>query len=157
MSIVLEPIGHVSGSRAEAIDDNWGESLADIVLDARFPEEALLGIEEFSHVEVLFHFHQVPDEKIVYEARHPRGNKEWPLTGIFAQRGKNRPNRIGSTICRVVGRQGRTLRVAELDAIEGTPVLDIKPVMREFLPRTEVRQPEWASALMSQYWDAEQE
>jgi tRNA-Thr(GGU) m(6)t(6)A37 methyltransferase TsaA len=157
MSIVLEAIGHVRGSRREAIDDNWGETEAEIVLDTRFPEDALLGIEEFSHVEVIFHFHQVPDEKILCEARHPRGNKEWPLTGIFAQRGKNRPNRVGSTICRVVGRQGRTLRVAELDAIDGTPVLDIKPVMREFLPRTVVRQPGWASALMAQYWDAGQE
>lgn len=72
--------------------------------------------------------------------------------GIFAQRGKNRPNRIGSTICRVLGVDGRTLRVAELDAIDGTPVLDLKPVMTEFLPRTAVRQPDWSNALMQEYW-----
>ena len=61
-------------------------------------------------------------------------------------------NRLGSTIVRILGREGRTLRVAELDAIDGTPVLDIKPVMREFLPRTEVRQPSWVGELMREYW-----
>ena len=72
--------------------------------------------------------------------------------GIFAQRGKARPNRIGSTIVRVVRREGRVLHVAELDAVDGTPVLDIKPVMREFLPREEVRQPRWSRELMQRYW-----
>ena len=72
--------------------------------------------------------------------------------GIFAQRGKARPNRIGITIVRIVAREGRVLRVAELDAVDGTPVLDIKPVMREFLPREEVRQPRWARELMQRYW-----
>jgi tRNA (Thr-GGU) A37 N-methylase len=72
--------------------------------------------------------------------------------GIFAQRGKNRPNRIGSTIVRIVGRTDGGLRVAELDAIEGTPVIDIKPVMQEFLPRTPVTQPAWSTELMAEYW-----
>ena len=74
------------------------------------------------------------------------------VTGILAQRAKNRPNRLGSTICRIVRREGRTLFVRELDAIEGTPVVDIKPVLREFLPRDEVRQPAWTTELMRDYW-----
>jgi tRNA (Thr-GGU) A37 N-methylase len=73
-------------------------------------------------------------------------------TGIFAQRGKNRPNRLGTTICALVRVEGRTLVVQELDAIDGTPVLDIKPVMAEFLPRSAVRQPAWSHELMSEYW-----
>lgn len=85
-------------------------------------------------------------------ARHPRNNKEWPAVGIFAQRGKNRPNRLGSTICRIVRVEGSKLFVSELDAINGTPVLDIKPVMTEFLPRQEVHQPAWSHELMRQYW-----
>ncbi len=60
--------------------------------------------------------------------------------GIFVQREKNWPNRLGLTTVRVLGVTGRVLRVAELDAIDGTPVLDIKPAMAEFLPRTPVRQ-----------------
>ena len=91
-------------------------------------------------------------ERVVVGARHPRNNPDWPAVGIFAQRGKNRPNRIGSTLCRVLGVDGRTLHVAELDAIDGTPVLDLKPVMAEFLPRGEICQPEWSRELMRDYW-----
>jgi tRNA (Thr-GGU) A37 N-methylase len=72
--------------------------------------------------------------------------------GIFAQRGKNRPNRIGCTIVRVLGRERRSLLVAELDATEGTPVLDVKPVFAEYLPRGPVTQPEWAREVMWDYW-----
>ena len=110
------------------------------------------GLASFSHVEVLFLFHQVTLDNITQGARHPRNNPNWPAVGIFAQRGKNRPNRIGSTICRVLGVEGRVLTVLELDAIDGTPVLDIKPVMREFLPREPLRQPAWVSELMRDYW-----
>ena len=110
------------------------------------------GVEAFSHVEVLFVFHQVSQDRIVTGARHPRNNETWPKVGIFAQRAKNRPNRIGSTICRVVGVRGRTLTVRELDAIDGTPVLDIKPVIKEFLPREATSQPAWADELMADYW-----
>jgi tRNA (Thr-GGU) A37 N-methylase len=94
----------------------------------------------------------VDTSNVVTGARHPRGNKDWPEVGIFAQRGKDRPNRIGSTICRVARVEGTRLFVIELDAIDGTPVLDIKPVMAEFLPRGEVWQPEWSHELMREYW-----
>jgi tRNA (Thr-GGU) A37 N-methylase len=111
-----------------------------------------MGIEAFSHVEILFLFDRVEPESVVSGARHPRNNQVWPAIGIFAQRGKKRPNRIGSTICQVIGREGPRLEVAEFDAIEGSPVLDIKPVMQEFLPRTEVSQPDWSRELMRAYW-----
>ena len=65
------------------------------------------GLAEFSHIEVLFSFHQVDPAKIVAGARHPRNNTQWPAVGIFAQRGKNRPNRLGSTICSLVRVDGR--------------------------------------------------
>ncbi len=90
--------------------------------------------------------------RVVAGARHPRNNTAWPKVGIFAQRGKNRPNRIGSTICRILRVETKTLFVDELDAIDGTPVLDIKPVMAEFLPRSELRQPAWSDELMRNYW-----
>ncbi|MEK7660931.1 MAG: TrmO family methyltransferase, partial [Pseudomonadota bacterium] len=80
-------------------------------------------------------------------------NKNWPLVGIFAQRGKNRPNRIGSTICRLVSVKGKTIEVSGLDAIDGTPILDIKPVMQDFLPRSAVTEPPWAHELMLGYWE----
>jgi len=85
-----------------------------------------------------------------------KGLRAPPWVEIFAQRGENRPNRIGSTIRRILGREGRRLRVTELDAIDGTPVLDIKPVMQEFLPRCEVRQRAWSRELMRRCWEREE-
>lgn len=148
----MQPVGFVSAPRPHAEDDFWGGEEASITLTEPFTAEALAGLAEFSHVEVLFLFHEVEGSKIVAGARHPRNNKAWPAVGIFAQRGKNRPNRIGSTICRLLRVEGTTLTVVELDAIDGTPVLDLKPVMAEFLPREPVRQPRWSTELMRQYW-----
>lgn len=153
MSILMTPIGRVEGGRAVPEDDDWGDSRARIVLDpARFDDEALMGLDTFSHAEVIFVFDKVSDDQIVTGARHPRGNTDWPRIGIFAQRGKNRPNKIGVTVCEVVSVAGRVLEVRGLDAIDGTPVLDIKPVMSGFAPRGAVREPAWAKAIMEQYW-----
>jgi tRNA-Thr(GGU) m(6)t(6)A37 methyltransferase TsaA len=155
--IEMAAIGHVRDARAEAVDDNWGNAKSRIVLNETVELDALDGIEQFSHVEILYLFDRVPEDKIQRGARHPRNNPNWPKVGILAQRGKNRPNRIGSTIVRVLEHKGRELWVAELDAVEGTPVLDIKPVLQEFLPRTAVRQPEWSRELMARYWSTEAE
>jgi tRNA-Thr(GGU) m(6)t(6)A37 methyltransferase TsaA len=153
MIFTMTPIGHVHGGRADPIDDDWGQSCATITLDpARFDDTALAGLEDFSHIEVLFVFDKVTDDQIVSGARHPRGRTDWPKIGIFAQRGKNRPNRIGLTTCRIVSVSGRDLEVEGLDAIDGTPVLDIKPVMTGFVPRGEVREPDWAREIMAGYW-----
>ncbi len=153
MKFEVESVGYVEAERDHLEDDNWGGEEACIVLSSRFTPEALEGIDAFSHVEVLFLFDRVEPSDVVYGSRHPRNNRVWPTVGIFAQRAKNRPNRIGSTICRVIRTDGIRLYVSELDAIAGTPVLDIKPVMSEFLPRTEVWQPSWSRELMSRYWN----
>ena len=151
--ITLRPIGHVRGGRAEVLDDDWGGVRSVIALDAdQFGPEALAGLADFSHLEVLFHFHRVPDAKIETGARYPRGRADWPLVGIFAQRGKNRPNRLGLCTCRIVSVTGLDVEVQGLDAIDGTPVLDLKPVMKEFLPRDAVTQPDWSTELMRDYW-----
>lgn len=152
MKVHIQVIGSVTASRTEAIDDFWGGQRATITLTDHFPADALWGLDEFSHVEVLFLFHKVNPDGIVTAARHPRNNKAWPKVGIFAQRGKNRPNRLGSTICPLIAVEGRQIHVAELDAIDGTPVIDIKPVMKEFLPRSPVHQPDWSRDLMREYW-----
>jgi tRNA-Thr(GGU) m(6)t(6)A37 methyltransferase TsaA len=151
-SLALTPVAHVRGGRARPEDDNWGAERARIVLVDGLAADALAGLDAFSHAEIIFQFHLVPDDRIETGARRPRGNPEWPLVGIFAQRGKNRPNRIGVTVCRIVAVAGREIEVEGLDAVDGTPVLDIKPVMREFLPRGDIRQPDWASELMKDYW-----
>jgi len=152
-TFVLTPVGHVRGGRGEALDDDWGASRARIELDpAVFTPDALAGLEDFSHLEVIFAFDRVPDEKIEFGARHPRGRKDWPLVGIFAQRGKNRPNRLGLCACQILRVDGLAIEVEGLDAIDGTPVLDLKPVMTGFLPRGEVHEPAWAREIMDRYW-----
>ena len=148
----VHPIGVVESSRATAQDDRWGSEQACIHLSREFSALALEGLAEFSHVEVLFVFHQVDPANVILGARHPRDNPLWPSVGIFAQRARNRPNRIGSTMCGILRTLDTQLFVADLDAIDGTPVLDLKPVMQEFLPREAVRQPQWSRQLMREYW-----
>ncbi len=152
MMIAVEPIGYVSSTRTDLSDDLWGDVVSKIELSDAFGDEALDGIEAFSHVEVIYHFHRVDESDIVRGARHPRGNEQWPRVGIFVQRGKDRPNRLGTCVARVVSLKGKTLTVAGLDAIDGSPVVDIKPVMEEFLPRGAVTQPAWSRELMFNYW-----
>lgn len=150
--IILRPIARITNSRLTLDDDNWGSIISEIILDESLLAESLDGLEDFSHVEILFYFDQVDQEKIIM-SRHPRGNKDWPKVGVFAQRNKDRPNHIGLTIARILKREGRSLFVADLDAVDGTPILDIKPVMQEFLPREKIHQPEWSHELMKDYWN----
>jgi tRNA-Thr(GGU) m(6)t(6)A37 methyltransferase TsaA len=149
----LEPVGTVRSPRREAVDDDWGSVVSSIILERHLSEDALSGIEDFSHLEVVFLFDRVDESRIVTDARHPRENPAWPEVGIFAQRGRVRPNRLGVSVCRLVERQGRSLVVRGLDAIDGTPVLDIKPYMAEFGPRGRLRQPAWSHELMANYFE----
>lgn len=151
--ILLTPIGVVRSTRKNVEDDNWDTEKASVELDEKqFGESALAGLSEFSHVEIIFYMNQVEPSKIESGARRPRNNVNWPMVGIFAQRGKNRPNQIGATICRIVNIGGRVLNVEGLDAVDGTPVLDVKPWVAEFAPRGTVFQPKWISELMQGYW-----
>jgi len=151
--VIVEPIGRVESSRTQAIDDDWGAVVATIALDGeQFSPDSLAGLDEFSHIEVVFLFDGVDPDEIEHGARHPRGNTEWPRVGIFAQRAKMRPNRLGVTVCALLGIDGLTLTVQGLDAINGTPVLDIKPYMAEFGPRGDLHQPAWSRELMAGYW-----
>ncbi|MEV0524318.1 SAM-dependent methyltransferase [Streptomyces sp. NPDC050439] len=149
----MVPIATVHNDRKEIVDDHWGPVASVIRLDAgRFGPDALLGLDSFSHLEVVFHFHRVPPEKVERGARHPRGNPDWPRAGIFAQRGKNRPNRIGVSRCRLIKADGLDLHVLGLDAVDGTPVLDVKPYMTQFAPHGDTEQPSWADELMRDYY-----
>ena len=153
MSLGILPIGHVKGGRAEAVDDAWDAVEAEIVLDpAQLGAEAALGLGAFSHVVVVFVFDRLDPAKVERGARHPRGRLDWPRVGILAQRGSPRPNRIGVTTCRLLGVDGLRLRVRGLDAVDGSPVLDVKPHMTGFDPRGAVREPDWAREIMQGYW-----
>jgi tRNA-Thr(GGU) m(6)t(6)A37 methyltransferase TsaA len=152
MNITLQPIAATANTRKEITDDLWGNVITEITLADHIPGDAFAGIELFSHLEIIFYFDQVPDDTIVYSGR-PRGNPAYPLMGIFCQRKKDRPNKLGLCTVQLIAHNGRSITVKGLDAIDGTPVLDIKPVFNEFQPKGAIMQPEWVANLMKNYWE----
>ena len=152
LSWSVRAIGVVSSGRTEAIDDDWGDVEATITLLPPFESSALRGLDAFSHLEIIYLFDRVDPDAVNTRARVPRNNPAWPEVGIFAQRAKNRPNRLGLATCEVIAVDDSTISVRGLDAIDGTPVLDIKPFMAEFAPRGPVVQPAWSHELMTDYY-----
>lgn len=147
----IDAVGVVHNGRLDPADTgHWGYVISTIHIGERFPADCLQGLQEFSHVEVLFLFNHA-QERSSCGTRQPRGSAGLPAVGVFAGRGAARPNRIGATICRVLSAQGRRLTVRGLDAVNLTPVLDVKPVMREFLP-ARVHQPAWVADLLAGYY-----
>ncbi|MEO8024467.1 TrmO family methyltransferase [Polaromonas sp.] len=152
-AIQMLPVGRVVGGRREATKDGWGKNRCTLALDpTRFGPEALSGLEALSHLQVLFYFHLDAEEAEEVGARHPRGRTDWPCVGIFAQHGRMRPNRIGTSYCRILAVYGTDIDVEGLDAVDGSPLLDLKPVWMEYLPSGELRQPDWSHELMAFYW-----
>ena len=151
-AVSLEVIGTVRNGRASAADRGWGavESAIEI-----FPEFAagLEGLSDFSHVIVLFHMHRDDDREPKTLVRRPRGRADMPRLGVFAQRGRMRPNPVGITAVEIVRVEPGRVIVRGLDAIEGTPVLDLKPYVPPFDRVERPRVPEWFQRLMDGYFD----
>jgi tRNA-Thr(GGU) m(6)t(6)A37 methyltransferase TsaA len=123
--ISLRPIGVVrTASVGNKVRDR--NRLSQIILENELVK-ALGGIEEFSHIFVIFWLHKISKEHRQTLKVHPRGRRDMSLQGIFATRTMLRPNPIGLTLVELVRVEGRVLTVRGLDAIDGTPVLDIKP------------------------------
>lgn len=153
MKFCFEPVAYVRCERKEIKDDEWSAVESWIELSEDIPEEAIKNIELFSHLEIIFVFDQLDKNRVVKHLARPRSNPAWPEMGIFAQRKKNRPNPIGLTTVKIEEVNGRKIKVKNLDAIDGTPILDIKPVMKAFSPvLSEIREPEWVAELMRNYF-----
>ena len=152
MKITLNAIAYVKNTRKTVQDDNWSAIISEIILADEIMEEALIGIEAFSHLEIIFYMNKVKDEKAIPQFRHPRNNNDLPKLGTYAQRNKSRPNKLGLTTVELVERKRKTLVVKNLDAIDGTPVLDIKPVMQAFQPKGLIQEPNWVKEIMKNYW-----
>jgi tRNA-Thr(GGU) m(6)t(6)A37 methyltransferase TsaA len=150
--VTLQPVAIVRGGRQEPTDDGWESETCRIELVAPFDGRSLVGLDEFSHVDVVFVFHLVDEASVVTDTRRPRGRADWPEVGIFAQRGRVRPNRLGVSTCEIESVENDVIVVRGLDAIDGSPVLDIKPHMSGFRPRSPVTEPNWAVEIMSDYW-----
>lgn len=152
-TVTLRPIGVVRNAILAPQDDHWGQVDSVLVFDtSQFSEEAFAGIEAFSHLEIIFLMHLVDPADVPFGARRPRNLAHLPPVGIFAQRPKARPNRLGLSCCQLLQRDGTELLVRGLDAIDGTPILDIKPYFSQFAPRGPVRQAAWTDAITANYY-----
>jgi tRNA-Thr(GGU) m(6)t(6)A37 methyltransferase TsaA len=147
----ITPIGVIRSPRTELTNEWWGEITARIELDPQiFQPGATSGLTDYSHVEVVYAFHL--STRTCTADQHPRHNPSWPRTGILAQRAPNRPNHIGVTVCELIEADTFSLTVRGLDALDGSPLLDVKPYLREFAPRGPVRQPDYTDELMRNYF-----
>jgi tRNA-Thr(GGU) m(6)t(6)A37 methyltransferase TsaA len=150
MTFHVRPVGFVRTARDDPADsDHWGAVVSVIEVDERFGDDCLQGLQDFSHAEVVFVFDRAT-EREDYVPRPPRGRDDLPAVGVFAEHGPRRPNRLGVSYCTIVSVDRRRLTVRGLDAVDSTPVLDIKPAMTQFLPGP-LRQPEWVERLMADY------
>ena len=137
----FKAIGTVRNEVKQPARRDWGEVISEIVIDNSLTE-ALDGLEDFSHIIVLYWIHQATAGKVPIKV-HPKGRQELPLMGLFATRTPNRPNRIGKATVRLLQRQGNILRVEGLDAIDGTPVIDIKPYIPGYDSMADAKVPRW--------------
>ena len=144
--ITLKAIGCVRNEIKQPVRESWEEVVSDIVVDNSLIE-ALDNLEEFSHIIVLYWMHRVTVSGPVPTKVHPKGKQELPLVGLFATRSPNRPNPIGKATVRLLQRQDNVLKVKGLDAIDGTPVLDIKPYLPEYDAATDAKVPPWITKL----------
>jgi tRNA-Thr(GGU) m(6)t(6)A37 methyltransferase TsaA len=142
--IKMKPIGYVH--RASKDEDVKDRSLISKIIIRKDLVEALEGIEDFSHVFVVFYMHQISEEEKRNLKVHPRGRLDLPLLGVFATRTAFRPNPIGLTLVELLERKNNVLIVKGLDALDGTPVLDIKPYNSEDMV-LHARVPEWLKKL----------
>lgn len=143
----IEPVAHASGGRTEPTDDYWGSARSLIRIDCTLlAPEATKGLGEFSYLEVVFGFHLTDRGGLNPGARPPRDNPDWPEVGIC------RHNWLGVSRCRLLAVEGLDLHVEELDAVDGTPVFDIKPWFTEFGPRGLVHQAPWTTQMLADYF-----
>lgn len=149
--VELTIIGRVECSVAEQRDDGWGTVTSRIVLSPEY-QAGLEGLEGFSHLIVVMLLHEARFDAGRHLVRRPRGLESMPRVGIFAQRAKDRPNPIGITAVRLQRVGPGFVEVQGLDAIDGTPVLDLKPYFPIFDRVSDARVPGWVDELMRDYF-----
>ncbi len=149
--IIFEPIGYVASPAKNMVDENWGEVESKIVLKKKFVA-GTEGLDKFSHAIIVTFLHQADFDKNLHLHRHPQERKDLPKIGIFSQRAKHRPNPIGITTVRIVELKDGCLIVKGLDAIDGTPVIDIKPYYPHYDCVKNAAIPDWVNKIMEKYF-----
>ena len=150
VEIVMKPIGYVHNNVENKKDVAWGQDVSTIHLEEEC-YSGLAGLSDFSHAIILYHLDKAVYDKEKHLRRRPQNRDDMPLVGIFSQRGKDRPNRIGMTSVQIVNVEDTQLTVKGLDAIDGTAVLDIKPYYPVY-DRKDAVVPEWVDRLMEHYF-----
>ena len=144
-------IGVVHNAVKEPVDEGWRHVVSEIVLDEALAD-GMDGIESFSHVLILYWMHLAAEAEPVRMRRRPQGRQDMPEVGIFAQRARHRPNPLGVTAVELLRREKNWLVVRGLDAIDGTPVVDVKPYVPQFDAVKSPRVPAWINQLMEGYF-----
>ncbi|MFJ4741201.1 TrmO family methyltransferase [Streptomyces sp. NPDC088775] len=152
--IEITAVAQVVAGHTDPSDDYQGGVESIIRMNESFPLETLQGIEDFSHLEVLWHFHRASPMDVALHARSPRNNPAWPPTGTFVHRNHRRPNQLGVSHPRLVRVEERDLHVTDFDAVVGTPVFDVAPYFPVMGPQGEVHVPSWVNEMLPSYWDA---
>ena len=141
-TITIKPIGKVKNSVRKIRREGWESVVSEIILEPKY-EEALEGVEEYSHLLILFWLSRLRKFERQIKKIHPKSRQDLPLVGIFATRTQYRPNPIGLTQVKLVRRKKNILRVQGLDALDGTSVIDIKPISPRHECPSKVRVPAW--------------
>jgi tRNA-Thr(GGU) m(6)t(6)A37 methyltransferase TsaA len=145
VTVELAPIGIIKNNFEDRVPKGWETGQSRVIVDEQWCS-ALEGIDEFSHLIILFWLHRIPRDSVLLKL-HPQGCEDLPLVGLFATRTPARPNPIGVQVVELVSRAGNVLTVRHLDALHDSPVLDIKP----YLPRgdcvPEATTPDWVEQL----------
>lgn len=144
-NVTLRPIGIVRNKIKETMPDGWAEIESRIIVRPEL-ESMLLNLDEYSHIIVLFWPHQVPDDVRGSKPQlHPRDDDKYPLMGVLSTRSQIRPNPVLTSPVPLLEVKGNVLRVRGLDAIDGTPVLDVKPYLPHYDSITDARVPAWVT------------
>jgi len=146
--ITIKPIGIVNSevNEPQRGKGKWDEVTSEIVIDEKWTEH-LDGLDEFSHIMVVFWMHKSPVKGSPPSKVHPRGRADLPLVGLFATRAPYRPNSLGVSTVKLLERRGNILIVKGLDALDGTPVIDIKPYIPPLEDVSDIRMPDWVAKL----------
>lgn len=139
----IRPIGYVINEIKKPRFGGWQDLISEIHLLPDF-SEGLEGIQDYSHLVILYWMDKVDKIKL---KMHPQGKDGVPTVGIFACRCPSRPNPIAVTTCQFIEIKERILKVKGLDAIDGTPIIDIKPYWPQYDVVVALKYPEWVNKL----------
>lgn len=148
--IIMQHVGYVKNNVHDKKDISWGEDTSTIFLMEEY-NGGLKGLEDFSHAIIIYYLDKAQYDKDKHLQRRPQNRNDMPLVGIFSQRGKDRPNRIGMTAVQIENVSEDSIIVKGLDAIDGTLILDIKPYYPVY-DKKDARVPEWVTRLMEHYF-----